>query len=154
MDEVFAQIADYLRDEINSEFESYREELEERATECNTYLADDCIPELADKTTEFTEHIEQIVTEITDKLKELEESTEQLAQESVDHVSEVQGERFTEVLENAQELQELMEQLGGFLNDTGDTVVTTKDVLTDAVKTTNIGTEAAVGIFEDVLSLW
>ncbi|NES00049.1 MAG: hypothetical protein F6J86_40670, partial [Symploca sp. SIO1B1] len=113
-----------------------------------------CIPELGDKTTEFTEHIEQIVIEVTDKLKELEESTEQSAQESVDHVSEVQGERFTDVLENAQELRELMEQLGGFLNDTGDTVATTKDLLVDAVKTTNIGTEAAVSIFEDVLSLW
>ena len=88
------------------------------------------------------------------KLKELEESTEQSAQESVDHVSEVQGERFTDVLENAQELLELMEKLGGFLNDKGDTVVETKDLLVDAVKTTNIGTEAAVSIFEDVLSLW
>jgi ElaB/YqjD/DUF883 family membrane-anchored ribosome-binding protein len=152
LEEVVSQTEDYLLNDFNSDLETHQSEIDETTNGFVTALSDR-LPEISTQVEEFTQHIEETVQQLTEKLQDLGETTGQSAQDAIDQISQFQNDGMTELLGSVNELSQTMEQLGGLIETTTQTVVTTKDTLVQGAESTNLGLGAAVGIFEDLVDI-
>lgn len=150
IEEALAQTENYLLNEVNNELITHQADLEQRAAALQAYIAEECIPEITERVTEFAEHLEQVVEKLTAKLQHLGDSTEESAQESLNQVTQSQSELFDELMSNTHQLEQLMDKLSNTIDTTSSSVFTAKDTLVDGVKTTNVGLETAIGLLNDV----
>lgn len=103
--------------------------------------------------TDLATQLEEKVEQLTQKKQELEESTETSAQDSIARYQQSQEAVFGDLMNTANELEQMMGQLSDLVDQGGTTVVTAKDTLVDGVKTTNVGLETALGLLEEVRKL-
>ena len=143
----------HLQNDVSSEVQNHQTDIEQRGSDLQAYIANESIPAIADMVTDLATQLEEKVEQLTQKKQELEESTETSAQDSIDQYQQSQEAVFGELMNTANELEQMMGQLSDLVDQGGTTVVTAKDTLVDGVQTTNVGLETALGLIEEVRRL-
>jgi DNA repair exonuclease SbcCD ATPase subunit len=153
LDEVFSETHDYLADEMTGELGTHQTEIDEKVAALEAAIAEEYLPQLTEKSEAFSQHIADMIDQLSTQLQEIGEETEQSTQSTLDQIRQSQQDGVGELLDSVNEISQLMERLGGLIDNTTDAAIDVKDGLMTAVNTTNIGLNAAVGIFEDVVEL-
>ncbi len=148
-----SETENYLLNEITTDLETHQLDVEQQGENWQAYISQ-VLPEISDKVTELTDCIDGIVDQITGKLQEVGDATEESAQDSMQFLSQFQEEGIGQLLGRVGQLKELMEKLTTSIDTTTEGVVTVKDTMVDAAETVNVALEAAVGILEDLKSLF
>ena len=127
IEQEISQKETHLQNEVASQVQTHQTELEQRSTDLQDYIHAESIPAITEMVSEFANRLEEGVDQLTQKTQELGESTEKSAQESIDQFKQSQGDVFDELMNMANELKQMMEQLSDLVDTGGATVVTAKD---------------------------
>jgi molecular chaperone GrpE (heat shock protein) len=133
--------------------QTHQTDIEQRSSDLQAFISDESIPAIAEMVTDLVTQLEDKVEQLTQKKQELEESTETSAQDSINQYQQNQETVFGDLMNTANELEQIMGQLSTLVEEGGTTVVSAKDTLVDGTKTTNVGLETALGLVEEVRKL-
>lgn len=153
LEEEIAQKESYLQNDVSSQVQTHQTDIEQRGSELQAYIGDESIGAIADMVADLATQLEDKVEQLTQKKQELEESTETSAQDSISQYQQNQETVFGDLMNTANELEQMMAQLSDLVDRGGTTVVSAKDTLVDGTKTTNVGLETALGLIEEVRKL-
>ena len=69
---------------VNSEIENHQTTIEERSKALQTYISEQCLPEITTRVIQFAEQLEEVVAKLTEKLQVVKDATERSAQDTID----------------------------------------------------------------------
>jgi predicted nucleic acid-binding Zn-ribbon protein len=153
LESVTSEANGFLADQVTTELAEHQSNIEDKVVALETTVTEECLPQIAHQVETLSHHITDMVEQMSTMLQNAGEQTEQSAQSTLDQISQFQRNEITELLDTVNQLAELMQRLSDLIDGTTDTVMNVKDGMLTAVNTTNIGLNAAVGIFEDVLEI-
>lgn len=144
-----SQSETFLQDDMIVEVQAQREEIESRSTALESYINEQCLPEITDKTAEFAERIADLLDRLSQKLAETSETTQTSTTDALDQLKQRQTDLIDGLVGTADDLNAEFEQIGGTIDRTTTTAVETFGLMQTGVDTANVGLESAIGVFEE-----
>ncbi len=144
-EQIVSQTEDYLQ-EVDSELESHQTTIEERSEALQTYIFEQCLPEITTRVTDFAEQLEEVVAKLTEKLQVVEDATERSAQDTIDQVSEAQNNIFDELVKTSQKVEEVMGIVSNVVDTASSSVIAASAALVDGSNQTKISAETATDL--------
>jgi dGTP triphosphohydrolase len=154
LQQTVAETQSYLADDFVSELQAHQLDITQRAETLHSFMAEQCVSTVTEKTTEFTQHLEDVVERLKAKFKEVHIQMEQEVQTTVQRTGdEIQDRLFGDLLRTANDLEQLASRLSQVIDTTGTTIGTSKEALLTGMNTTNIGVNTVIGIFRELQEL-
>ncbi|MEL7223991.1 MAG: hypothetical protein AAGL17_03795 [Cyanobacteria bacterium J06576_12] len=143
----------YLLEELDSDLDEHDAEIQQQLSDLESCILGTCLPNMSEKAEDFTAHAGQLIEELAAKLESVGNDAEESTMSSFDMFETAYSDQLSGVMDMAADVKTHLVDTSTFVIELVGDVQETTETLLDAVSTTNIGVEAAVGTLEDVIDL-
>ncbi len=128
-----------------------QQKLSDRSEALQTYISDDVVPNLEERSQQLADKLQQTADRLREALQSGQEEVGSGVEASLEHVRDgFENDGVAALIERSDQLASDSERSGSTLVSIGETAGQAKDTLLDAVETTNVGIEAAVGALREI----
>ena len=145
---------EHLRNPFNSLIDDLQNQLGTRADQARSYVQDDLLVTMADEKDRFMAHVDDVVASADQKLSEMQATAERDGADAMSQVQSMFGDQFGALIDTAQTLANVIDQVGTAIEGTSEVVGTTTKVMGQGVSMTAIGAKSAIGIVEDIIEIF
>lgn len=140
---------------FNGDFQAMLDEsqqkLSDRSEALQRYIADEVVPGLEDRSQQLADQLQQTADRLREVLQSGQEEVSSGVEASLEQVRDsFENDGVAALSERSDQLASESERSGSTLVSIGETAGQAKDTLIDAVETTNVGIEAAVGALREI----
>lgn len=128
-----------------------QQKLSDRSEALQRYIADEVVPGLEDRSQQLADQLQQTADRLREVLQSGQEEVSSGVEASLEQVRDsFENDGVAALGERSDQLASDSQRSGSTLVSIGETAGQAKDTLLDAVETTNVGIEAAVGALREI----
>ena len=118
-----------------------------------TYISSECLSQLSDKSSEFSDRLTQLADQLAQKLLEVSSNADSSVTASLDQAYSEHNSKIGNLVSTAQDVSRSLDEVGKLVDETSSNVTRTLALLETATDTTNKGFNTSVDVFMEAKEL-
>jgi methyl-accepting chemotaxis protein len=149
----FSETGALISEDFVTAIGTHETEVTKQAETLQTYISGECLSQLSDKSSEFSERLTQIADRLSQKLLEVSSNVEGTVTSSLDQAVSEHGTAIANLVSTAKDVSRALEDVGKTVDETSSNVTRILSLMETATDTTNKGFNTSVDVFMEAKEL-
>ena len=153
LDTAFSETSSLIQEDFITAIQTCESDVVQRTETLHGFVTNDCLPQISEKSNEFSEKLTQMSEQVDQKLQEISTNVENSTSSSLDQASSEHNDKISALLSTAKDLSQALEGVEQTVDQTSTNAGRSLGLLKDGTDLTNTGLITCVEAFDEVRKL-